>query len=254
MNKLEKLLHERGTKTLFMAHMITGFPNTAKSEAVARALIRGEADILEIQIPFSDPMADGPTIAVACEDALRAGMTVAKALAIVRSASKLGAPIAVMSYLNPVFRFGIERFVAAAQKAGADALIIPDCPFDTDEGRELLAACKAHDIALIPVVSPGVPEARLRALAKDARGFVYCTSRRGTTGANSSFERELKAYAATLKKIFNLPLGIGFGVKSRHDARDLSKIADIVIAGSVFVGAIREKSSVEKAMRSLKND
>lgn len=243
-----------GRKPLFMAHMIAGYPTIAESVQVAKALAKGGADILEVQIPFSDPMADGPTIAVACEEALKKGATVAKALAVVKKVAKLGKPVVVMTYTNPIYRMGIPKFIEAISKAGATGLIVPDCPFDTQEGWSLLATCKAAGVALIPVVSPGVPKDRLQMLAKDATGFWYCTTRQGITGATSVFASDLPGFIKTLRSISNLPVAVGFGVKSRKDVKDLSKIADIVIAGSVFVASLKKNenaSAVERKAQEL---
>jgi len=300
-NSLQMLLSDPSTslrvkkgKPFFMAHMIAGYPSMADSEKVAEGLAKGGADIIELQIPFSDPMADGPTIAVACEDALKAGATVGSSLKLLKKICNLersqkstgtrrgeggrgdvqagtltstqgpsnevdadfghaGKPVAVMSYLNPVFRMGIPKFVKTIRDAGASALIVPDCPFDSEEGRALLAACKENEIYFVPVVSPGVPKERLQQLAKDSQGFVYCTSRQGITGANSKFAKELFDFVAELKSIFKLPIAVGFGVKSRDDVATLSRHADIVIAGSVFVNAVKTggASSIEKTVREL---
>lgn len=240
-----------------MAHMISGYPTMRDSEKIAGALVKGGADIIEVQIPFSDPMADGPAIAVACEEALKAGATVAKSLKLIEHVARLGKSVAVMSYINPVFCYGIPKFVKTISQSGASALIVPDCPFDTEEGRALLAACKEHSVALIPVVSPGVPKERLEQLAKDATGFVYCTSRQGITGANSRFAKELFDFVTELKTIFKLPIAVGFGVKSREDVKALARHADIVIAGSVFVNAIKNArgknaaTAIERSVRAI---
>ncbi len=253
MNAIDTLLRNKDDKPLFMAHMIAGYPTMEESEKVADALVKGGVDIIELQIPFSDPMADGPTIAVACEDALKAGASVAGSLTLLSKVSRAGKAVAVMSYTNPVFRYGIPEFVKTIADAGASALIIPDCPFDTEEGVALLAACKENDIYLIPVVSPGVPRERLEQLAKDSRGFVYCTTRQGITGATGTFAQELFTFVKELKDIFKLPIAVGFGVKSREDVQQLAKRADIVIAGSVFVDVIKNDgvNAVEKAVAEL---
>lgn len=259
MNNLEQLLHPstplgvKKGKPFFMAHMIAGYRSDTESEAVAQALVKGGADIIEMQIPFSDPMADGPTIAVASEEALKAGATVAKSLELVKKVAALGKPVAVMSYTNPVYRYGLPKFVKTIADAGASALIVPDCPFDSEEGQALIVACKENNIAFIPVVSPGVPEERLKVLAKDASGFIYCTSRQGITGANSKFAKELFDFVRELKEVFELPIAVGFGVKSKEDVAELSKVADIVIAGSVFLNVIKNSGieSVEKNVREL---
>jgi len=249
-NTLRELL-DGSKRPLFMAHMIAGYPTVAKSKKVAKALADGGADIIELQIPFSDPMADGPTISVACQEALEKGVTVASALKLVEDVAKLGKPVAVMSYLNPIFRFGFLDFAKTAQKVGACALIVPDCPFDTEEGRTLLAACREADLYLVPVVSPGVPAERLQTLARDASGFVYCTSRQGITGATSKFSKDLTDFVSELKATFNLPIAVGFGVKSRADVEAISQFANIVIAGSVFVDAIKKNQDIERLSAAL---
>ena len=263
MNNLATLLAaSKGKKPLFMAHMIAGYPTIEDSEKVAEALAGGlargrttaeGADIIELQIPFSDPMADGPAIAVASDEAIKAGATVAKSLALLEKVAKLGKPVAVMTYVNIPFRYGIPKFVKTIAKAGASALIVPDCPFDTEEGQTFLSACKENDVYLIPVVSPGVPKERLEQLAKDASGFVYCTSRQGITGANSKFAKELFDFVKELKGVFKLPIAVGFGVKSKEDVAELKKVADIVIAGSVFVNVIKTSGvgPVEGKIREL---
>lgn len=256
MNKLERLLSEKHVP-LLMAHFIAGYPNERESLRIAKALVEGGADILEVQIPFSDPMADGPTIAVACGKALGRGMTVAKSLTVIRAAAQLKVPMAVMSYLNPVFRFGITKFVHTIAKAGAHALIVPDCPLDSDEGRELVAAGEKYGICIIPVVSPGVPQRRLAEILKATRGFVYCTSRQGITGANSRFAHDLERYLAEVRKASGLPVGLGFGVRTAEDFKNAAKIADIVIAGSVFINAVDQArgsatTAVQRTARSLK--
>ncbi|MDO8561345.1 MAG: tryptophan synthase subunit alpha [bacterium] len=254
MNKLDQLFAEK-KEGIFMAHMIAGYPSVAESEKVAEALVKGGADIIELQIPFSDPMADGPTIAVASDEAIKSGTTVAKSLELLQKLAKLGKPLAVMTYVNIPFRYDIPKFVKTIAQAGASALIVPDCPFDSEEGRALLAACKENDVYLIPVVSPGVPKERLDVLARDSRGFVYCTSRQGITGANSKFAKELFDFVTGLKEIFKLPIAVGFGVKSKEDVQLLAKHADIVIAGSVFVNVIKNSGAdatvVEKTVQSL---
>jgi tryptophan synthase alpha subunit len=257
MNKLESLL-AGDTRPLFMAHCIAGFPTRAHSKQMALTLAKSGADIIELQIPFSDPMADGPTIASACKDALEQGMTVRECLRLTGEiVDQTCAPLLIMSYLNPIFRYGIEKFVRDAAHVGVSGLIIPDAPFDSEEGIRLLTACREYDLALIPVVSPGIPKERLEELRKNARGFVYCTSRQGITGANSSFATELKDYLDTIRALFQLPVGLGFGIRTQKDVAMAAEVADIIIAGSVFVDAIRGSrkgtpaSRVKDAIQSI---
>ncbi len=227
-----------------MAHIIAGYPSIAEAENVAKALVAGGVDIVEMQVPFSDPMADGPTIAVACEEALKKGATVVNSLELLAKVSQLGKPVAVMTYTNPVFKMGIATFVQRIAERGASALIVPDCPFDSAEGRLLLKSCNEQNIYFIPVVSPGVPRERLQAIASTSKGFVYCTTRQGITGATGNFAQDLKVFIEELKDIFKLPIAVGFGVKSKEDVQQLGQIADIVIAGSVFVNAIQQKEDI----------
>jgi tryptophan synthase alpha chain len=249
-NTLTELL--KGPKRpLFMTHLIAGYPSITASEKIGSAMVKGGADIIELQIPFSDPMADGPSIAVACQEALKNGATVAKSLCVAAKLSKGDTPIVIMSYINPVFRYGIEKFVRDAGKSGVSGFIIPDAPFDSLEGKELLDACKKFNLHLIPVITPGVPKERLRFLSQKASGFVYCTSRQGITGANSKFAAQLSDYIQTAKKEFDIPLGLGFGIRTRADVKSASRFSDIIIAGSVFVNAIKKSKSPENAVLSV---
>ena len=250
-NKLVDLLEtEVGRRPLYMCHLIAGYPSLKASEDVARGLIAGGADILEIQIPFSDPMADGPSISVASRDALEAGATVRSSLALAKKVSRGDVPVVIMSYLNPVFTYGIDAFVKDAASAGVSALIMPDAPLDSNEGEALCAAAKRNDLCMIPVISPGVPRERLQRLARDASGFVYCTSRQGITGANSRFVSDLQSYMKLVREELAMPLGLGFGIQTRADAKRAAALADIVIAGSVFVNAIKaaKKGSLSKVL------
>jgi len=253
-NKLDTIL-ENSERPLLMAHFVAGYPTVSDSLSVAEGLIAGGAHIIELQIPFSDPLADGPTIMVASEEAIRNGAHISDAFTLAEKLSVGGAPIVIMSYINPIFRYGIRLFVEAAQKAGVSGLIVPDAPFDTDEGKLLLEETKRCNIHLILVTSPGVSRERLEVLAPHATGFVYCTSRQGVTGADSKFATDLETYMNDMREIFKLPVGLGFGIKTREDVLDASKLADIVIAGSVFVETVKREGvgGVADAVRSLLN-
>jgi tryptophan synthase alpha subunit len=234
-----------------MSHLIAGYPTIAMSEKIGIAMVKGGADILELQIPFSDPMADGPSIAVACQAALKNGATVAKSLRVAAKLAKSGTPVVVMSYINPIFRYGIERFIRDAAKAEISGFIIPDAPFDSPEGTELLRTTQKYNLCLIPVITPGVPRERLKYLSQHASGFVYCTSRQGITGANGQFAVQLSDYIKMAKKEFYIPIGLGFGIRTRADVKNASKLTDIIIAGSVFVNAIKKSRSPGKAAQSV---
>ncbi len=235
----------RGTKTKqLMSHMIAGYPSFAASENIARALIEGGSDIIELQIPFSDPMADGPAIVSACEIALKNGASVKKTLALAKKIARFGKPVFLMSYLNPVFQYGIPRFVHVAAQAGVSGLIIPDCPLDSEEGVELLTECINRDLILTPVVSPGVPSSRLKAIIETRSTLVYCTTRRGITGSGSA-ATELPDFVATLRSLFSGKIALGFGIKSTHDITSRKNLADVFVVGSVYLSLIKNGSGKE---------
>lgn len=259
MNKFDLLLNEKRARPLLMAHFIAGYPTLALSFEIGEAMVRGCASILEIQIPFSDPSADGPVIVEACHKALAGGhITAADTISLAEKlVSKHGVPIVLMSYANPVFRYGITRFIKDVARAGVSGVIIPDLPIDTEEGKEFVSASKKCNVHSILLVSPGVPEKRLATLLKEATGFVYSTSRQGITGTNSIFATGLQDFLSSLHRYTNVPIVVGFGVKSRKDFLAFASHAEIVAVGSMFVSIIKtnkEKNistAVEEAVREL---
>lgn len=251
-NKLDVLLHSKSTRPRLMTHLIAGFPTLDESLEIGRALVKGGSSILEVQIPFSDPVADGPSIIGACQTALKNKVHVDDVFKLIRTfSSESDTPIVIVSYANPVYRYGIKRFVEAAHAAGASGIIIPDMPIDSEEGKELVLACRATGMHPIILVSPGVPQDRLRELAKSASGFVYTTSRQGITGATSVFATELPQFLEQLHTIFSLPIAIGFGVKSKSDVQSLSALCEIVVAGSVFVNEIQKSENIQQSARAV---
>ena len=242
MNKLDVLLTKAaGLRPLFMAHGIAGYPNVGDSKKVLKALIEGGADIVELQIPFSDPLADGPTIMEASHEAIRKGIHVADVFSLSKQlTTETDVPVVIMSYANPVFRYGIPQFVSDAASSGVSALIIPDVPFDSEEGQTLMRETEKQGLYFILVVSPGVSRQRLQTLQPFAKGFMYCTTRQGITGADSHFASDMAAYTKTIREIFSIPVALGFGIKTREDFLAASQVADIVIAGSVFVEILKK--------------
>jgi len=256
MNKLDSFLAS-AKRPILMAHVMAGYRTLEESEAAAAALARGGAGILEIQIPFSDPVADGPSIVEASHAALTNGTSVPQTIELVqRIASANDVPVIIMTYANIVFQYGIDRFVKDAKGAGACGIILPDLPIDSMEGISFADACRHEDVHAILVVTPGVPEERLKDILKQSSGFIYCTSRQGITGATGIFASDLRDFFKTLKKASKLPIAIGFGVKSAEDFRELGKLADIISVGSFFVNTIKNTpdkatDALEEAARSL---
>lgn len=254
MNTLTQLLTEKKEK-LIMTHMIVGFPTLDASAHIADDMISGGADILEMQIPFSDPMADGPTIAAACQVAVKHAPSPADTfeLAHVLAHRHPTTPIVVMCYGNSVFRYGIEAFIRDAAQNHIAGLIIPDIPLDTEEGARIVEAARIHDVHIIPVISPGVTTTRLKSILPRGSGFIYCTSRQGTTGKHASLDG-VKKYLHAVRSVSKLPIGIGFGISTHQDVAAVHAFAPLAIAGSVFVKQITEggRSSIKESVQSMR--
>jgi len=238
----------RGRAAL-VTYLMGGDPDLATSLAMAKACIRGGADLLEIGVPFSDPIADGPTIQLAAERALASGTTVAGVLRLagqVRRGSDI--PIALMGYVNPVLAYGTERFLRDAAQAGVDALILPDLP--PEEAGELTEQARAAGIALVFLLAPTSTPARRAAACAAATGFVYFVSVTGVTGARRSFSADLPGLLAGVRAASPVPVVVGFGVSEPAQARTLGKLADGVVVGSAVVSRIaRGGTRVERAAR-----
>lgn len=226
-----------------MTHFIAGYPTLKASRAIGEALAAAGADILEIQLPFSDPVADGPLIARANAEALSAGATTAGCLAMVRELRQtLTVPIVLMTYFNVVFRFGIERFCRLASLAGASGLILPDFPFDEEAGNGLIGCARRHSLSFIPVVAPNNSSVRLRQVLKQGSGFVYCVARSGITGDKTVIARPVVNYLQSVRRRTRLPLAVGFGLSRNDQIGALKPYADIAVVGSALLKAYQSRS------------
>lgn len=250
MNKLDNLKKDRD---FIMTHLIYGYPDIKTSLEIAKAMEKGGSSILEIQLPFSDPIADGPTIVGACQKALEKPKTVKGYIDFIRKISNsVSIPIVVMSYTNPMIKYGVNKFIKEISDAGASGVIIADLPLDSEEGKLMVASCRKYNIYPVTVLSPGVPIDRVKELSKYMMGFIYCTSRQGVTGADSHFDKNLSDFIKNIREIKNIPVAVGFGVKDKKDVKNLLKICDIVIAGSVFIKAI-ENTPSNKVYKKIKD-
>ncbi len=217
-----------------IAYVMGGDPDLAGSKALALACVAGGADLLEIGVPFSDPIADGPTIQLAAQRALRHGTTPRHCLEVVRAVRAGGeTPVALMGYLNPLLAAGFEAFAAEAAAAGADAFIIPDLL--PEEAGELGEIAARHGLALIFLLAPTSTQARVAAAAKAASGFLYFVSVTGVTGARAELPPDLTARVAAVRAASPVPVVIGFGVSTPEQARMLGSLADGVVVGSAIV-------------------
>ena len=230
-----------------MPYLMGGFPDLETSRRIAEAYADGGADLLELGIPFSDPLADGPVIQAAGTRALAAGATVAKVLELTRAFSER-IPVVVMCYANLVVNRTPERFADALVEAGAAGLIVPDLPLE--EAPAVLAACDERGIALVPLVAPTTPDERLTQIGRQARGFLYTVSVTGTTGERQAVDAT--ATIARAKAHTDVPVALGFGIATPEQAsRAADDGADGVIVGSRLVREAAEADDPPAAVRSV---
>jgi tryptophan synthase alpha chain len=217
---------------------MAGDPDRATASAILAGLPGAGADIIELGLPFSDPVADGPPIQRAAIRALANGMTLTGALAMVREfrAGDTATPIVLMGYLNPLLTFGLEAFARAAGQAGADGLIVVDCP--PEEAGPLAHALEVENLALIRLATPTTDEARLKIVASRTRGFVYYVSVAGVTGGKEADAEAIAPAVARVRRASGLPVAVGFGIRTPRRAAEVARIADAAVVGSALVDEI----------------
>ena len=244
MNRIDQKFKElrQAKKKAFIAFITAGDPDLHTTEALVLALEKAGADIVELGVPFSDPLADGPTIQAASYRSLQKGTTLAKILATVkRIRLSSDVPIALMTYYNPVFHFGEKAFVKQAKAAGVDGVIIPDLP--VEEAGDLRAYAMKADLATIFFVAPTTTAARLRPVVEATTGFIYYVSVAGVTGARQAVASEIEAKIRLVKALTDKPVCVGFGVSTPEQARVISRVADGVIVGSAIVQEIQKHAA-----------
>ena len=249
---IQKLEEAKKNKRKLLCVFITlGFPNLKTTEKLIEGFQTKGVDLIELGFPFSDPLADGPTIQFSSEAALKRGVKMRDAFRMVKNLRRKGIniPILFFSYLNPIFQFGIKRFPSNLKEAGFDGLIIPDCPPEEDE--PLWSSCRKADIAPVFLVAPTTTRKRARKIFAGSRGFLYYVSLRGVTGARKSLPRDLSHNLKALHRIDRKPILIGFGVSTPSQAKTLSKWASGVIVGSAIVARIRDSKGKEKPVLSF---
>lgn len=245
-----KTLKKKNKKALIV-YITGGYPDLSATEKLVPELENAGADIVEIGIPFSDPIADGPTIQKASERALSKGATLKKILQGVKNIrSKSGIPIVFMSYFNPIYRYGIERFVRDASGCGVDGVIIPDLP--PEEAGEIIGIARRRHFCMIFLASPTSTQARLKIIAKQSSGFIYYVSLTGVTGARKHLAADIAVNIRRIKRFTgDKPVCVGFGVSNEKQVRAVARIADGVIVGSAVIKAIekfRKSRNFEKSV------
>ena len=245
-NRIPGAFAKQDGKKAFIAFITGGDPDIETSEALIRTMAAAGADMIEIGIPFSDPIAEGPTIQAASQRALAAGCTVEKLFAMVaRLRQDLEIPLLFMTYANPVFAYGSAAFMRRCREVGIDGLIVPDVPFE--ERAEFAADCRANGVALISMVSP-TSAARAAAIAREAEGFLYCVSSLGVTGERATLGNEIADIIQIVRQESHIPCAIGFGISTPAQAKEMAAYGDGVIVGSAIVRLVAEhgRNSVAK--------
>ena len=241
MNRIDKCFSElkaKGDKAL-VCFLTCGDPSFATTEKLVGTIVESGADIVELGIPFSDPLADGPSIQASSFRALQAGATVRGVLDCVKSIrTRCQAPIVLMTYYNPVQKYGLGRFAVDAAAAGADGVILTDLP--AEEAGEWKIAAGDAGLAMIMLVAPTSTKERIKLAAKMGSGFIYCVSRTGVTGARDGMPAELKALVESIKSVSDLPVAVGFGISKPEHVGFVTQFADGAVVGSALVNIIAD--------------
>ncbi len=252
---LETYLQNRLKKNniLLMTHIVLGYPSFEDSFRIIWEMVAAGVDLMELQIPFSEPIADGPVILHANQKSLANGVTIKGCLDFVQKVTHaFDIPFLIMSYYNIFFRYGVRNFISAIAQRGLQGAIIPDLP--PEEGKVYFSAMEEHELAPIFIYSPTTPDQRMKYIASFARGFIYCIARKGVTGKATNFSEDLAEYLARCRKATNLPLALGFGVKEKADVDYLKGKADIAVVGTQTIRIMENEGidSVGNFIQSLR--
>lgn len=239
-----------------VAYVTCGDPDLATTRAVILAAIAAGADVIELGVPFSDPVADGPVIQRASERALKHGVCLSQVLTLaaeIREHSQ-SAGVVVFSYLNPVLRMGLERFCKIARHAGVDGVLLTDLP--VEESEKYRRVMRTNDLAPVFLASPTSPDERLKRIAQASQGFVYAVSRTGVTGARQQLTSDAKALVKRLRRVTKLPVAVGFGISNAAQFAEVGVFADAVVVGSAIMETVeknpgREAEAVAKFVQGL---
>lgn len=248
---ISHVFENNNKEAAFMPYVVAGYPDLEKSIEIIHSLVDSGADLLELGVPFSDPIADGPVIQTAAHKALANGITLQRCIDLVSRLRKEGVeiPILLMSYVNPFIAYGLERIVKNASAVGIDGFIVPDLP--PEESGEFEEACKKYGEALIYLLAPTSSEERIRLVAERSSGFIYLVSLTGVTGARNKLAGGLQQFIDRVRKAADLPLAVGFGISNAEQTASVAQMADGVIVGSALVHLAGQSI---KEMRKLANE
>ena len=238
---------------LLMTHIVIGYPTIEDTFKIIESMVNAGVDLMELQIPFSEPIADGPVILHANQKSLSRKTTVQKCIDFARKVTgTFDIPFLFMSYYNILFKYGVGRFTEAMVQSGIKGAIVPDLP--PEEGRDYLDAMEKQNLVPIFIFSPTTPDKRMKYLASFGKGFIYCVARKGVTGVDTDFSKQLKKYLDRCRKATDLPLALGFGVKEKKDVDFLKGKADIAVVGSQTIRLVDKEGigAVGEFIKSLR--
>jgi tryptophan synthase alpha chain len=240
-------------KSGLVAYVTCGDPDLETSQEVILAAIRAGADVIELGVPFSDPVADGPVIQRASERALRSGTTLISVLNLAREVRQHAPNVGLLifSYLNPLVRMGLEKFAAEAEQAGVDGVLVTDLP--VEEAGEHLAIMRKHHLDTVFLAAPTSPDERLKAICEASRGFVYAVSRTGVTGTRQELAADAGGLVERIRQFTGLPIAVGFGISNARQFAEVTSFADAAVVGSGIVQVIENAGSGEKAAEAVYN-
>jgi tryptophan synthase alpha chain len=236
---------------LLIPYAVGGYPDRESCARILRTYAEAGAGILEIGVPFSDPLADGPVIQAASQAALRGGIRPADVLDLAERAAGTGVPVVLLSYLNTILAYGPERFFADCGRKGVAGVVVPDVP--VEEAGDLQRTAGENGVDVVLLAAPTSTEARLARIAAAASGFIYCVSTTGVTGARAALRADLPDFVARIRTHTQLPLAVGFGVSTVEQAGAVARYADGVIIGSSLVYMVQESADVDEALPRLRS-
>jgi tryptophan synthase alpha chain len=244
---LKKRLQEK--ELLLMTHIVLGYPSFKDSFEIVSAMVDAGVDLMELQIPFSEPIADGPVILRANQESLATGVTVNECFEFAQKVhDTFDIPFLFMTYYNILFKYGLPQFTQRMKETGIRGAIVPDLP--PEEGEEYLSAMKLNELDPVFIFSPNTPIERMRYISNHGSGFIYCVARKGVTGSDTDFSDSVTDYLETCRAATRLPLALGFGVKDRADMEFLRGKADIAVIGSQTIRLV-EKEGVDAVGRFI---